>query len=103
MSEIGETFKALKKHQKDTQELFINNELPALLKRLDDYPEQLSYTTHNSGLHYIIKIEGKTIDLWPTTQRWRVRKDQKFGKGILKLLKRFDLPLENSSRFIMTP
>ena len=103
MNDLAETFKAIKEYNENKKQNFIQNELPYLLKRLDDYPEILSYTIKNDGMHYIIKIEGNTIDLWPTTQRWRVRKDQKFGKGILKLLKRFDLPLENSSRFIMTP
>lgn len=51
---------------------------------LDD--NKIEYTSNNGGAHLIVKSGKHTIDFWPGTGKWKVRKGIT-SRGVFKLLK----------------
>lgn len=106
MSEIGDDFKALKAMQRERKESWKEENLENHLNMLSKYPQVLTYEIKNNGEHYIVTIKNEdisaTVDLWPSTGKWIIRKDKKRGNGIPNLLKYFKLPISNSAIFIIS-
>jgi hypothetical protein len=48
---------------------------------------QVSFTTHNDGVHLIVKHNNRELDFWPGTGKWVSRKDRTVkGRGVHTLL-----------------
>lgn len=45
------------------------------------------FTVHNNGVHIVIERATETIDFWPSTGLWWVRKSRNKRRGIFNLLK----------------
>lgn len=80
MSEIGEFYGSLKKHQQEKRA--DNREKSANLLTAAG----IVFTTNNGGAHLIVEGADCYIDFWPGTGRWRTRKGQA-GFGVRNLLK----------------
>jgi hypothetical protein len=49
---------------------------------------QVSFTTHNNGVHLIVKHNDHELDFWPGTGKWVSRKDRTVkGRGVHALLR----------------
>lgn len=94
MSEIGDDFKALREHSRAKKQANQKGSTDAL----ESYG--VAFTKHNGGVHLIVRHEGRTIDFWPSTGKWRERMDgtaegsflmtnaaKREGRGVFKLLK----------------
>jgi hypothetical protein len=82
MGDMGDLWRDVKAFRKERKE--------ANYKRIN--PEQqlrdagYSFESKNYGLHLIIRVNGKTINFWPTTGKWR-HPAGRGGYGIANLLK----------------
>ena len=47
----------------------------------------LAFKSHNSGYHVVITHNGKTVDFWPSTEKWRDRSNNRIQGTMRKLLK----------------
>ena len=81
MSEIGETWQAIKALQREDKAA----RRIASIAKLD--AASISYSQHNDGLHLIICSAGVVFDFWPTTDKWIRRGTKKKQYGVDSLLK----------------
>lgn len=47
----------------------------------------VKFDVKNSGAHLVVMSEAITVDFWPGTGKWIVRKSGKTGRGVFNLLK----------------
>lgn len=80
MSEIGETFKALKEFNREKKQ----NNLEYATQHLIDI--NIQFESKNCGLHLIVNGNGYTVDYWPTTGLFNVRGVDYKGRGINTLV-----------------
>ena len=78
MSDTGEMYSALKKHNKEKK----RNNLEYSTKILED--AGIPFIKKNGGVHLI--IDG-AFDFWPSTGLFINRANQKQGRGVKNLLK----------------
>jgi hypothetical protein len=45
------------------------------------------FSTHNNGLHLIVKSGVYKVDFWPSTGKFKVRGQNKYRRGVFNLLK----------------
>lgn len=79
-SELGETFEAWRKHRREVKQ---NNKnySTQLLK-----DSGIEFAEHNEGLHLMIRLNSDIVDFWPSTGKWHMRRNNKWGRGVFKLL-----------------
>lgn len=46
----------------------------------------LKFETKNLGAHLIVRALGLTVDFWPGTGLWIVRKPKREGRGVQRLI-----------------
>ena len=46
---------------------------------------QVPFDSHNNGAHLVVKFQGVTVDFWPGTGKWAVRRGLS-GRGVFNLL-----------------
>ena len=81
MSEMGETFNALKKMSQEKRAS--NREESARILA----ESGVSFMTRNDGAHLIVVGNGHTFDFWPGTGLWKMRGSTKQHRGVRKLVK----------------
>ena len=79
MSDMGEIFDGLKKHNKAKK----RNNLEASTKMLED--EGIPLIKKNGGVHLI--VGDGAFDFWPSTGLFINRETQKQGRGVKNLIK----------------
>jgi hypothetical protein len=47
---------------------------------------KLDFDTKNNGAHLIVRGLGLTVDFWPGTGLWIVRKPRREGRGVQRLI-----------------
>ena len=80
MSEIGETFAALKEHRK-AKKLKNQECSTGMLKKLG-----INIESKNNGNHLIIPARAGKIDFWPSTGKWICRSTGRSSRGIKRLM-----------------
>lgn len=84
MSEIGETFAALRQIKR-------NKKLSNLIYSTDLLDKKgIKYESKNDGIHLIVECGSWFVDFWPSTGKYRCRGSKKHGRGIRELLKYID-------------
>lgn len=81
MSEIGEDFKflrELKRKKKESNKLYSYE----LVYSAFDSVEQ-----KNGGYHLVCMHNGKVADFWPSTGKFNIRGNPKYGRGVKNLIK----------------
>ena len=81
MSELGDTFRAMKDESKERRRSHRDNAL-ILLKQAG-----ILFEEKNGGAHLIVKGNDAYIDFWPGTGRWIPRDTKKKGFGVRNLIK----------------
>lgn len=82
MSEIGETYAALKEAGKIKKAA--NQENSAQI--LSD--NGIAFEVRNYGNHLIIRTDGVIYDFWPSTGKFIARKGKTKGRGVFNLIKK---------------
>lgn len=80
MSDVGETFNALKKHSQEKRAS--NREQSAQMLENKEIP----FEEKNHGAHLIVEGVDCYIDFWPGTGRWITRNGER-GFGVKNLIK----------------
>lgn len=47
----------------------------------------VSYDSHNNGIHLVVKHNGFIADFWPSTGKYMVRGSTKYKRGVHNLLR----------------
>jgi len=81
MSELGEIFNDLKKHNQKKRS---NNRISST-EILKD--KGIEFKSHNGGIHLIVSGRDGLIDFWPSTGKFIMRDSKKEGRGVRNLLK----------------
>lgn len=84
MGDMGDDFRAWNKYIKEKKLSNLESSTEILIRN------QINFTSHNGGVHLIITSLNEIIDYWPSTGKWIVRKSNKQGRGVFKLLKRIN-------------
>jgi len=72
----------LKEEKSKAKRASNRNSTPDLLR-----DRGISFTSHNSGAHIIIKHNERVFDLWPGTGKWIERAgNYASGRGVFRLL-----------------
>lgn len=81
MSEAREIYDALKVCSQQHR-AHARDESPKVLNR-----HGIKFETKNHGAHLIVHGYSITVDFWPGTGKWAVRKDGQKGYGVIALLR----------------
>lgn len=79
--DVGEYFNDLKEIKKAKKESNLESSTRILEQK------GIDFDSCNGGVHLIVRRDGKTVDFWPSTGKWIVRKESRKGRGIFKLLR----------------
>jgi hypothetical protein len=79
MSELGETYKALKEHSQEKRAS--NREQSAQYLTNAGIP----FTSNNHGAHLIVEGKDCFIDFWPGTGKW-ISRNKETGFGVRNLV-----------------
>lgn len=47
----------------------------------------VDYTSHNMGIHLVVRFGTTIVDFWPSTGKWMPRKSGRTGRGVFNLLR----------------
>ena len=50
----------------------------------------IPFVSKNDGAHLIVKRHPHTVNFWPGTGKWKFRTSQKYGHGILNLIRELE-------------
>ncbi len=83
MGDMGDVFNAFREAKKERHaKNYESNH--AEVRRL-----HLSFETKNGGEHLVMDFSGEAVDFWPSSGKWHLRRQHKYGNGLGKLLKHF--------------
>lgn len=88
MSEQVEIYKAIKKHNKEEKEYYIETQMKADIEALRSASDVIE---SHSEYHIAIFKKGRVFEYWPTTQKWWDRKNNKRSHGVDRLLKELEV------------
>jgi hypothetical protein len=76
MNDVTEDWAAYKAHQKASR-----------AARMEKWVQRfkanhMPFSTSNGGVHCVFEIQGRTYDVWPSTDRWRLRGGVRSNFGI---------------------
>jgi hypothetical protein len=80
MSDIGEMFDGWRELRREKKRSNQSNSTELLRER------GVEFESKNSGVHLIVKGNGRVVDFWPSTGKYIVR-GGKTGRGVFKLLR----------------
>ena len=83
MSELGEVFKEWHEVKKEKKQSNLEYNTKLLINK------GILFESKNNGLHLVITHKEETIDFWPSTGLFWVRKCKQ-GRGIKNLIKLLD-------------
>lgn len=66
-SELAQDLRALKEHNKQKRREYLARRLEYLKS------EGIPFSTNNGGVHCTVQVGIRTYDVWPSTNRWRLR------------------------------
>jgi len=80
MSDTGDDFAALKTHSKLKKARNLNFSTNLLFER------GIEFESKNNGVHLIVTSDLGLIDFWPSTGKFKVRSQTKYGRGVKNLI-----------------
>ena len=80
MSDLGETFQALREMSQQKRAVNRKESVKLLTKR------GIAFVVKNNGAHLIVKGRRADIDFWPGTGLWIERDTGTTGRGVQKLI-----------------
>jgi len=80
MSDIGEDFAAMKAHSKLKKERNLAYSTNLLVE------SGIEFESKNNGVHLIVTSDLGLIDFWPSTGKFKVRSQTKYGRGVKNLI-----------------
>ena len=88
MSEIGETWKAIKEQRKkERAESGYKKGQCFLDYAREELPKHgITFTEHNDGYHSICTKGDLVADFWPSTGKYKLRHQNGYGRGIQGLI-----------------
>lgn len=81
MGDMGEVFRDWGKSKKEKK---LSN-LEFSTKKLTELG--VNFERKNAGVHLVINHNGKTVDFWPSTGKYKFRSKKKYCRGLKKLIK----------------
>ena len=92
MSDYGDFCRDMREHRSKQKEKFrYGGGMDAAIKTATEKASH--FEVHNDGEHYVIEyltVYGlKTVDFWPSTERWKQRKGHAEGIGARRMVKYF--------------
>jgi len=82
MGDMGDDFRAWNKVKQEKKRSNLETSTQLLIDN------NISFKSHNYGVHIAVVGNNEIIDFWPSTGKWIVRKTNIKGRGIFKLLRR---------------
>lgn len=80
MSELGDTFRAMKEESKTRRESHRKTS-PELLTA-----HNISFESKNWGAHLVVSCKPNLIDFWPGTGKWIERRTNNTSRGVNRLI-----------------
>lgn len=84
MSDIGDTFKALKEVNREKKQDNLAKSTSLLVER------GVAFESHNGGVHLVVSGSKGLIDFWPSTGKYITRYSRKDGRGVHNLIKELE-------------
>jgi hypothetical protein len=81
MGDMKDIFDAMTEHSKEKRQRNTISSTDVLKHK------NITFVSKNNGAHLVICHSDLTVDFWPATGKWIVRKSPKEGRGVFKLLK----------------
>lgn len=81
MGDVGDDFRALKKHSREKRQS--NREYSS--NKLDELG--IKYESKNGGAHLIVEGAHSRIDFWPGTGKFYIRATKGYSRGINNLIR----------------
>lgn len=86
MGDMGEMYRAWNDDKKERRK----RNLPRNVAALEKYG--INFDSRNDGYHLVILHEGKLVDFWPSSGKWRARVEKQKGFGVTSLLEWLGFP-----------
>jgi hypothetical protein len=77
---MGDLFSALKAEKKKKKQSNLEFSTEFLTKK------EINFESKNDGIHLIVTHNGKVVDFWPSTGKWKDRKKERYSRGVRKLV-----------------
>ena len=81
MGDMGETFRAWDAQKKEKKASNLEFSTKKLIELGVDFESK------NGGFHLVISHNGKIVDFWPSTGKYKFRTRKKYCRGLKKLTK----------------
>ncbi|MCK2149482.1 hypothetical protein MYE70_10430 [Marinobacter alexandrii] len=84
MGDMGEVFNEMKRQKKERRASNTEKSTQLLIEK------GVKFESKNSGAHLVVQgKDGRLIDFWPSTGKFRPRGDKRFQGGVFKMLRKY--------------
>lgn len=81
MGDMGDVFREWNWHKKEKKRSNLKSSTELLKEN------RIEFESKNGGVHLVINHNGKIVDFWPSTGKYKFRTRNKYCRGVNKLIK----------------